>query len=223
MATSSGAAVNLVANGGFEITTLTSPGFVSGALPGWTPGSFDYLWFPGTADQPGLSAVWGPGTSVNNGLPATSPAGGNFLEQDPYFNSPLTQTITGLTPSGVYQLSFYWAAPTWTGALLAPTTRDWQVSLGAQSFMTPSVTVPAQGFQGWMHETFTFTPSSSSELLSFLSQGVGDPPIAFLDGVTLEAVPEPGAWVMVISGIALAGAGARRSRSRSLAGATVRA
>ena len=216
LAAAGAASANLVTNGGFETTTLTGPGFVSGALPGWTPGSFDYLWFPGTTDIPSFSANWGPGTGVNNGLPATSPAGGNFLEQDPYFNSPLTQVINGLTPSGKYKLSFYWAAATWTGALLAPTTRDWQVSLGAQSFTTASITLPAKGFQGWIPVSFVYTATNPTEVLTFLSQGVGDPPVAFLDGVSLNGVPEPADWMLLIAGVAGVGVAARlRPRAKA--------
>ena len=211
----SSASANLVSNGDFETTTLTSPGFVAGNLPGWNAAPFDYLWFPGTADQyPNPSANWGPGTGVPNGLPATSPTGGNFIEQDPYFNGSLTQVINGLTPSATYTLSFDWAAATWTGALLAPTSRDWQVSLGSQTYQTSVVTLGPQGFSGWMHETFTFTPTRGSELLSFMSQGTGDPPVAFLDGVSLvqSDVPETSTWALILCGVGFAGAVLRHRR-----------
>lgn len=46
----------------------------------------------------------------------------------------------------------------------------------------------------------------------------GDGSVAFMDGgvasLTGTAVPEPGAWLMMLSGIALAGAAARRQRLR---------
>ncbi len=216
------AASGFVQNGGFESTTLTAPGNPAGVIAPWTSSSFDYLWFPGTADvSPSFNygALWGPGNGAANGLPATSPAGGNFLEQDPYYNTPLTQTITGLTPNARYKLSFYWAAATWTGALLAPTTRDWQVSLGTETYSTASVTVPAQGFSGWMLQTFTYTPANATEVLSFLSQGVGDPPVALLDGVSLEAVPEPASWALMIIGVAGLGAAARSRRRAGAAAA----
>ena len=226
IALATNANANLVTNGNFENTTLTAPGFAAGNLPGWNVTGPDYLWFPGTADQfPNPSANWGPGTGVNNGFPTTSPTGGNFLEQDPYYNAPLTQIITGLTPSATYRLSFYWAASTWTGAALAPTTRDWQVTLGSQTVTTASVILPAKGFQGWMHEVFYFTPSNPAALLSFLSQGTGDPPVALLDGVTLDrvdsgtggtgAAPEPASWVLMIAGIGGAGAALRRRLTRT--------
>lgn len=226
-ASAAAGAANLVVNGGFETTPLTGPGTGAGNLPGWNSSPYDYVWFPGTADVlPNPNALWGPADGAANGLPAASPAGGNFLEQDPYFNTPLTQTISGLTPGATYQLGFYWAAASWTGAQLAPTTRDWQVSLGAQTYATAAATVPAKGFQGWMHETMLFTPASGTELLSFLSQGAGDPPVALLDGVSLvriTPVPEPGTWAMLILGMAGLGAAARARRAAPLAAGGFRA
>jgi hypothetical protein len=215
------ASPNLVVNGGFENTTLTAPGFAVGQLPGWNVAWPDYLWFPGTADlPPNPSANWGPNSGANNGFPATSPNGGNFLEQDPYYGTSLTQSISGLSTSSTYKLQFYWAASTWTGAMLASTTRYYQVSLGAQTVATAPVTLGPKGFGGWTLETFYFNPTSATELLSFMSIGTGDPPIALLDGISLtevtgRGVPEPGVWLMLTLGVGVLGGSARRRRSRS--------
>jgi len=61
-----------------------------------------------------------------------------------------------------------------------------------------------EGFSGWMQETMTFIPTSTSETLSFLAIGTpsGQPPFALLDGVSLSNVPEPASWALMMTGLA---------------------
>jgi hypothetical protein len=215
------AASNLVQNGGFENTTIPGPGQpAAGYVPNWNIGFGVTIWFPGTADSPSnIAALWGPNNGSNNGLPATSPDGGNFLEQDANFNTTaFTQTITGLNPSQTYQLDFDWGAGQWRYASAVSTTNQWIVSLGAQTQSTAIVNEPYMGFSGWMHQTFLYTPTNATEVLSFISQGSGDPPLALLDGVSLVAVPEPAEWAMLLMGFAGLGVAARvRRRVRAAA------
>ena len=80
----------------------------------------------------------------------------------------------------------------------------WQVSLGGTTQSTTLVTNASHGFSGWRKQSFSYTATSSSELLSFLAQGGpgNGPPFALLDGVTLNAsVPD------ATSTLALLGAG----------------
>ncbi|QYE36774.1 PEPxxWA-CTERM sorting domain-containing protein [Polymorphobacter megasporae] len=65
-----------------------------------------------------------------------------------------------------------------------------------------------------MHESFTFHAKSTSQVLSFLSNGtpVGLPPIAVLDGVSVAAVPEPAMWGLMLVGFGLVGTAVRRRR-----------
>ena len=72
--------------------------------------------------------------------------------------------------------------------------------------------IPGEGFSGWMLESTTFTYSGGpTDLLQFLVVGgpASLPPIALLDSVSLEAVPEPmsvvlmGLGLMAIVGIKL--------------------
>lgn len=223
-------AANLVINGGFEEISIPQSTGIGSAFPsqqlnGWTAaGRFSFVYTPGTADTTGASCVasecgavrpffklWGPGTGSNNGLPATSPLGGNFvaLDGDSTFRGPLSQTINGLTPGEEATLSFYWAAAQqWT--FNGPTTEQVRVSLGGESFLTEVLNNPNHGFQPWRQVSFTFTPTSSSEVLSFLAIGTpsGMPPFVLLDGVSLEQetppgpVPEPGAWALMTLGLA---------------------
>ena len=210
-------AANLVQNGGFETTTLPSPGGNATAyVPNWSVAFGVTLWFPGTGDVlPNASAMWGPNDGSANGLPATSPAGGNYLEQDANFvTASFGQTITGLTPNARYKLGFWWAAAQWYYAAGVPTTNQWFASLGAQTQQTAIVTVPYAGFHPWKHESFIYTPSNATEILSFISLGSGDPPLALLDGVTLTAVPDMDTWVLLVLGFGVLGLAGRMQRGQ---------
>lgn len=97
-----------------------------------------------------------------------------------------------MTVGHTYQLSFYWAGAQQSG-FTGATTDKWTASLGAQSFDTSVVALPSHGFTGWSQQTFTYTATSTSELLSFLATGTpsGVPPFALLDGVSLVDTSVP--------------------------------
>ncbi len=223
------AQANLVTNGSFEITTATvtstwpvsafggcpnSPVSVAGwstsnigqaiVLPSWQPGA------PGTGVlfPTGLCNP-GPSVGVAGALPTSSPDGGNFVMSDgDYGNAPITQTLTGLTPGGQYTLTFLQALiqdtqPPFTtpGAV----TGYWQVSFG--STVLNSTAMSADGsilsYSPWKGQTMVLTANNATEVLSFFSVGTGDPPLVLLDGVVLEAVPEPAtAWTLLLGGMA---------------------
>ena len=94
------------------------------------------------------------------------------------------------------------------------------MSLGNETHSTAVISNVSHGFSGWVHQTFTFTAASASEVLSFLAVGTpaGVPPFALLDGVTLAAaVPEPSSWALMLGGFAVVGFIARRRRSDPVA------
>jgi len=86
-----------------------------------------------------------------------------------------------------------------------------------------AVDVASRGFTGWMTGSMTFTATSASELLEFVSLGApsGQPPVALLDGVSLTgltgAAPEPGTWATMGLGFAGLGLVAYRRRRKALA------
>jgi hypothetical protein len=96
---------------------------------------------------------------------------------------------------------------------------------GTSSFATPIFTnsnpgcngcVPPGDFSGWQLMNFNFVAHATSQTLSFLAVGtpVGNlPPVAFLDGVSLTAVPEPAVWGLMIVGFGAVGALIRRRRT----------
>lgn len=222
------AGVELVTNGGFESnggngqlgynTTATD-----WSLPVGNTG-YAFLFAPGTADTTGANGqfgnltLYGPGNGNNNGLPATSPAGGYFLASDTDFQqAAISQTINGLTVGDEYTVGFWWAGAQQSG-FSGSTEEQWEVSLGSDTQSTAFVMIPQAGFSGWMYQTFTFTATSASEALSFFADGTpGEPPFALLDGVTMMAVPEPSTWAMMLVSFGGLGFAAAYRRRRKLA------
>ena len=221
------AAANLVQNGDFEQTTLTSSGQVTSTnLTGWTTSSYTMLYLPQAtvlnlglpvANPSGTSAdttgatngaggnvkLWGPGDGSANGL-TESPTGGNFLAADGDSGvGPISQTVNGLTVGYTYNLTFSWAAAQQYG-FNGATTEAWAVTLGSNTVSTSVVADPSHGFVPWMQASFYFKASSNSEVLSFLAAGTpaGTPPFSLLDGVSLVAAPEPATWSFMLVALA---------------------
>jgi len=223
-AASASAAVNLVSNGSFEINSGSGQIGSPSTVADWSVPSGGYTWVytsaasaqAGAPGQYGPLSLWGPNNGSANGL-TESPDGGSFIAQDSAFqNQPIQQTVGGLTIGNSYNVSFYWAASQQTGYYTA-SYDNWQVSLGAQSFTTSTLNIPAEGFSGWQQQTFTYTATSTSEVLSFFANGgpPGVPPFALLDGVSLtSAVPEPSTLVAGAAVLLPVAAGLFRSRNR---------
>jgi hypothetical protein len=219
---------SIVVNGGFESTSQpgVSAQFGTGyaqQVTDWTTSGYNFVFTPGAADTTGATGqygalhLWGPnnGGAASNHLPATSPNGGNYLAMDgAYEVEPVSQTLFGLTPGKAATVSFFYAGAQQSGYTGA-TTEQLIVSLGGQSFATPVLQNVDHGFTGWYSESFTFTPTSSSEVLSFLAVGTpnGEPPFTLLDGVSVSQTPEPSSLALLITGLTGVG-GMVRNRFR---------
>ena len=182
--------------------------------------------------------LWGPDSfspASNNGL-ESSPLGGNFVGADgAYLNAPLFQTVENLEIGREYAVSFVWAAAQQWG-FSGETSDKWVVCFGTCTYTTnydangdgysaftsgeiqetAARTVPNHGFVPWQGEYFTFTATASTQTLSLLAYGtpLGQPPFALIDGVELNAVPEPTTWAMMLIGFGLVG-GVMRTRRPS--------
>ncbi|MBE7157505.1 MAG: PEP-CTERM sorting domain-containing protein [Rhodospirillales bacterium] len=207
-----GRADNLVSNGNFEnlkqsgVSSEFGSRYSSQQVTGWQTGGYNFVFTPGAADTTGAPGrgrpviLWGPGSGSVNGLPATSPSGGNFLALDGDVDpGAVTQTINGLLPNHVATVFFNWAGAQQSG-YTGPTTEQLQVSLGDQTQSTPVLQNVSKGFTGWQPQEFSFLPTSATEVLSFLAIGTpaGVPPFSLLDGVTLSESPEPSSWPMLL-------------------------
>jgi hypothetical protein len=207
-----------VINGSFETTTAGTGqlGFNTNAT-GWTNvvnggvDGYNFLFAPGTADTTGATGVdgnlklWGPGDGSANGLPASSPDGGNYVAADGiYETGAIQQQITGLTIGTSYTLGFYWAGAQQSG-YTGVNTEGWQVSFtGDPTQDTAIASNTTEGFTGWMHQTFTFIAQSATPTLSFLAVGTpnGEPPFSLLDGVSLtQTTPEPATNALIGLGL----------------------
>jgi len=214
------AATNLVTNGGFETTTYGSSSQVGGGfgqgVTGWNSVGYNLLYIGGTQTTTSAANQYSdPLTYFRNNV-TTSPSGGNFmaLDGDVGIHGAFSQNITGLTAGTGYNLTFTWAATQLrnrTGA----TTEQLAVTFGGVTKNTTILSEPSGGFSGWQTVSFYYVPTTTSSILSFLSNGTpgGEPPVALLDGVTLTAVPEPATWALLVSGFALVGFAARRRRT----------
>lgn len=220
-------ATSLVTNGGFETTTAGAGqlGYKTNAT-GWSTTGYNFLFATGTADTTGANGqyggltLWGPNNGSANGLPASSPTGGNFIGADGAFLvAPITQLISGLTIGSHYDVGFDWAGVQQSG-FNGATTERWIVGLDAESHSTAAVNDADHGFTGWVHQTLTFTATAASETLSFLAVGTpdGKPPFSLLDGVTLNAtaVPEPASLAVLTVGL-IGVAWRRRKAAKSVA------
>jgi hypothetical protein len=214
------AQAEFVTNGGFELTTNGNgqPGFNT-ALTGWTSTGYNFIYASGSADTTGAVGhdgtvkLWGPGTGSANGLPASSPNGGNYFAADGAFEvGALSQTLTGLTVGNTYVVSFWWAGAQQSG-FTGVNTEQWKVGFGASTQSTAIASNVSHGFTGWAFQTFNFIADNTSDVLSFLAVGTptGEPPFSLIDGVSV--VPEPGSIVLI--GVGVVGFGVVRLRRRA--------
>ncbi len=215
----SGAALasgNLVQNGGFENTPVTiTTQFLNANVANWSNSNIgEALVTPNWYTNGYLF----PNVGVAGPLPATSPAGGNFVFSDgDFMNSAITQTLTGLSPGQVYELTFWQALAEDTEpgiTIPGPVTGYWRVGFGTSvqnsAFMTGDGTTNT--ISPWAQQTMFFTAQTATQVLSFFSVGTGDPPLVFLDGISLAAVPEPDTLALLVAGAGLLFVRARRRR-----------
>ena len=213
-ATSASAATNLVTNGSFESNNLSAgekDWFADSAVTGWTTvaNTLNFLASPGTAESSPYLPVYGP-------FAATSPDGGAFVMADAEsaWRGAISQTLSGLVVGGLYAVNFYQAAGQQSG-FSSPTTSQWQVTFGSSSATSDLMSLPEGGAGYWEGQSLLFTATSSTQVLSFLALGTPNaaPPVAFLDGVSVTAVPEPGTWAMMILGFGILGGVMRRRKA----------
>ena len=233
-------AADLIVNGSFTNDSKTTAhefgaSYIYGqTVAGWTSASTTAfnIWEPSGAVATGPTDAltrFGEHGQFLWTLPSNpDPDGGAFLvlDGDPKGNGAVQQLVTGLKVGTAYTLSFDWAAAQFKSRVGA-TTEQFQVSFGGDMFSTGVVPDASEGATPWVTVTHTFTATSTSELLSFLSIGTpsGLPPVALLDGVHLNdltitthsGVPEPASWALMILGFSGLGAMLRRRRTLATA------
>jgi hypothetical protein len=192
--------INLVQNGGFETTSMTSycptgqtsncaDQMTTSNVSNWSTGGYNFIYTPTSLRTSGSQAGDPLAYQTGGGLvglynataPSTytgqyatifsSPAGGNIVGADGAFQvGAITQTVNGMEIGGDYAVTF-WYGGAQQDTYSGTTTEAWKVSLGGQSFETPVLTNASHGFTGWYSQTFIFEATSTSEVLSFLAIG----------------------------------------------------
>jgi hypothetical protein len=218
--------IDLVTNGSFETTTNGGGqlGYNTDAT-GWTTNGYNFVFTSGSADTTGTPSqygnlqLWGPGNGSANGLPASSPDGGNYVAADGAFDvGAISQTITGLVAGQTYDVSFDWGGAQQSG-FTGTTTEQFVVSFGSESQSTIVLQNANHGFTGWKSTTFVFTADGTSDVLSFLAVGTpsGVPPMSLLDGVSVSATPEPSSLALLATGLFSVGGFVRSRFKKNIA------
>ena len=183
------ASTNLVSNGSFESNSLASGTwgiFYGNSVKDWNLGP--------------------AGLEIRNGIAGTAQNGLNFVELDTTKNSHIFQTITTVAGQ-MYNLSF-WYAPR---AGVSENSNGIAVSWGENQ----SFTVSGEGSGEWTKISFSVM-GSGKDKLQFNAVGKSDSYGGSLDNVSLTAaVPEPESYAMLLAGLGVMGAVARRRSKKN--------
>ena len=176
------------------------------AIPGWTlttatqNNHYSVVTPTGTAAGAGGSGAFG--LNVATGQTVESPTGnsGWFLQMDgdTRFGASLTQQINNLISGQDYIVSFYQAGATINGGSFynVPTNNQFRVYFGDNTYSTYQTSdrmnmAIQEDVQPWSQQTMTFTATAATQYLGFINVGgpSGQPPIALLSDISVQAVP----------------------------------
>jgi hypothetical protein len=187
--------INLIVNGSFEAPVLPTDSWdilYGGAVSGWTAGPH--------------------GIELRTNVDGFAQDGLNFVELDTTQNSWMEQTVT-ISTAGSYLLSFWYNS---RPGVVAPTDMlGWSFGEGASGVVKPSDPANPTGTWRQFSQTFAFSGPQQVDL-RFHATGSSNSFGGSLDSVSVTAVPEPESYAMMLAGLGLMGAIARR-RNKSQA------
>jgi len=193
---SSANAVSLIQNGGFEmgptVSALRTLHSGSTALTGWTVGG---------AGIDLIGTYWQAGE------------GSRSIDLSALNAGSIAQTFATVI-GRVYQVDFLMAANQDRGHPTSVRSMNVLATGGATQQFDFDPTSPSglsKANMGWTAMSYTFKATSTSTTLSFASLNHSAYGPA-LDGVSVNAVPEPATWAMMIGGFGLVGANMRRRK-----------
>lgn len=181
---------NLVANGSFEANTVAglsaNYSTTSQGISDWTIGVFNV-------------DLVGSGWTAADGV--------NSVDLNGNKKGEIHQTLT-TTVGQTYLLSFELAGNFQGG----PAVKTMSVNIGPNGLYTFDTTGKSAGNMGWTSYSKTFVAVSTATTLSFASNTSGAYG-AVLDNVSVTAVPEPETFAMLLAGLGMMGAIARRRKA----------
>ena len=189
-------ASNLVANGSFEQVSATNTQTASS----WNNYSSIIGWTGGPA-----------GIEVRDNVAGTAQNGSNYVELDTSRNSSMYQDITGY---GLYNLSFWFSAREGVAA----GSNGLGFTFGGLSGQVLTTTAGAPVGTGNVWQQYTgLVRLNGTETLLFYASGRSDSVGGSLDNVSVTtAVPEPESYALMLAGLGLMGAIARRRKSKAV-------
>jgi hypothetical protein len=204
-----GVAAAVLAAQAVQANTVLSDNFNSDAQTLNWSGDSTFTSLPGPSSQgPGLASVDLIGTGFFN----LDPGNGNYVDLDgttgwgnlPYAGILQSNASFG---AGKYTLSFDLG-----GNERGATSQTTNIYLG--STLVDSLTLNS----GSAFTLYTYTVDTTGGNLVFDEMGPSDQQGNILDNVTLNSVPEPASWAMMLLGVAAIGGVMRRSRLAPIAG-----
>lgn len=195
--------VNHVYNGDFQIASQNR----YGPIPGWTqvPNPSGVPGFAFLSGSEGFAAADGVGAWDNGYVPGTDLSTNRvaFIETfTPAETLSLTQTVTGLTPGQMYELSYY------ENGRANPNVRitTAETFMGGVSLVAAH-TVPPVDAMGvttdpFYYKTAQFTATAESMVLEFRARQLnGNDSFLVIDNVSISPVPEPSTLILSTAGL----------------------
>ena len=217
-------ATPVVQNGDFTQTNTTVSSefgsrYSSVTLNNFTTAGYNFVFI---GSQRTANSEFGKNNVTLPSSITNAPGGGNILALDAEsgYAGAVTQSISGLVVGQTTDISFYYAGTEQVG-YTGPTYTQLSVSLGGETKLAPQINLPtAGGFSGWTLQTLSFTPTATTETLSFLTKGGpnGAPPFTLISNVSASVptatTPEPSSLALLSTGL-FGVAGFMRSRFKN--------
>ena len=143
------------------------------------------------------------GIEIQNGVAGAALSGTNLVELDTFTNSSMYRDLA----VGHYRVAFDYSPRPGQPA----DTNGIDLSIG--DMQLDRIAAAGGPDTSWLHRSVDFRTATGGRL-TFAAIGRSDSLGGYLDNVSVEAVPEPATWGMMLAGFGLVGVASRRRRGR---------